>query len=115
VVGESDLHCKTCGTSASQWFGPWEDEQEKFAERMDDLGSIALAGPDGTIAEIDIWRTAATLLRNHGGEEAALIAMLRAEALSEQVDIAGCNAWKMVLRAINLLDRDRPTKGEAVN
>jgi hypothetical protein len=47
---------------------------------MDDLGSIALAAPDGTIAEIDIWRTGATLLRNHGGEEAALIASLGANS-----------------------------------
>jgi hypothetical protein len=80
---------------------------------MSDLGSIALVGPDGTMAEIDICRTAVTLLRNHGGEKAALIAMLRAEALLGQVDIAECNSWKMY--AIDVPERDTPTDGEAAN
>ena len=64
--------------------------------------------------EIDIWRTAATLLRTHA-DSARSNAAQRADALYEQDDVDGFIVWRQVIRAIEQLERQKPSAGEAVN
>ena len=64
--------------------------------------------------EIDIWRTAATLLRLHA-DAARFNAAQRADALYEQGDLEGFMEWRKVIHAIEQLERQKPNAGEAVN
>ena len=64
--------------------------------------------------EIDIWRTAAALLRLHG-DAATFNAAQRADVLYDQGDLDGFIVWRKVIRAIEQLERQRPNAGEAVN
>ena len=66
------------------------------------------------IAEIDIWRSANLMVREHG-EDAALEAAQRADAMLERGDVDGCAVWKRILRAIEELQRDVPNSGERPN
>ena len=49
-------------------------------------------------SEIDIYRSASVLIHQHG-EDAALEAAQRADALLEKGDVRGCAVWKRVVRA----------------
>jgi hypothetical protein len=64
--------------------------------------------------EIDIWRTAALLMRLHG-EGATFNAAQRADALLQNGDLQGVAVWIGVLHAIEQLERQKPCDGEAVN
>ena len=64
--------------------------------------------------EIDIWRTAAFVLREHG-DSARANAAQRADALYDKGDLDGFIVWRKVIRAIEQLERQRPNAGEAVN
>ena len=64
--------------------------------------------------EIDIWRTAATLLRLHA-DSARSNAAQRADTLYEEGDIDGFIVWRQVILAIEQLERRKPRAGEAVN
>ena len=64
--------------------------------------------------EVDIWRTAATLLRLHT-DAARSNAAQRADALYDQGDLEGFIVWRQVIRAIEQLERQKPNAGEAVN
>jgi hypothetical protein len=64
--------------------------------------------------EIDIWRIAVEMRRQFG-VDAAVIAATRADALLEQGDIDGFNAWKNIVLRINELERQRPKSGETLN
>jgi hypothetical protein len=66
------------------------------------------------MGEIDIWRTAHVLIKQHG-EDAAFIAAQRADALLEAGDDVGCFVFVKIGRAIEALKRDKPLEGEAVN
>ena len=61
--------------------------------------------------EIDIWRTAAEMIRQLQAD-AAVSAALRADALLDQGDTQGFNVWKRVVAAINELERTRPKASE---
>jgi hypothetical protein len=64
--------------------------------------------------ELDIWRTAKVLIDAHG-EDAAMHAAMRADdALHDGIQDA-VNVWTRVMRAIEELQRQKPTDGEAVN
>jgi hypothetical protein len=65
-------------------------------------------------SDLDIYRTASVLIREHG-EEANLVAAQRADSFLEAGDIEGCSVWKRVLRAIKEIQREEPRDGEAVN
>lgn len=54
-------------------------------------------------------------MSRHGDERAALTVALRADALLDQGDMEGFNAWKRIVKAINELERVRPAAGEALN
>ncbi len=54
------------------------------------------------VVEIDIYRSANVLICQHG-ENAALEAAMRADAMLERGDSDGCAAWKRILRATETL------------
>ncbi|MEI9990564.1 MAG: hypothetical protein WDM86_11045 [Rhizomicrobium sp.] len=57
--------------------------------------------------DIDIWRTAAEMIRQFQ-EDAATTAALRADALLDGGDVDGFHVWKRVVLAINDLQKTRP-------
>jgi hypothetical protein len=63
---------------------------------------------------IDIWRTAAEMIRQFQGDAGATAAK-RAAALHNQGDLAGCDVWRLVIAAIHDLQRAAPNTGEATN
>lgn len=60
--------------------------------------------------EIDIWRSARIYIKRYGNE-AALFAAMRADALLEEGDPDGCRTWQRIQLAIISLQRD-PYPGE---
>jgi len=66
------------------------------------------------VAEIEIWRAANVLVKQHG-EDAAIIATQRADALLAEGDVEGERVFKRVVKAINELQRERPAEGELAN
>jgi hypothetical protein len=65
-------------------------------------------------SDLDIYRTANVLIREHG-DEADLVAAQRADSFLEAGDLDGCAVWKRVLKAIKEIRRVEPREGEAVN
>ena len=51
------------------------------------------------VPEIDIWRTAPLLIRQHG-EDAEIVAAQRVDALWQRVGYEGCAIWLRVKRAL---------------
>ena len=59
------------------------------------------------IHNLDIYRTANILVKQHG-EDAPIQAAMRADAMLEKGDLEGCTVWKRVLRAVGeLLSKER--------
>lgn len=65
-------------------------------------------------SDLDIDRTAAVLIREHG-DEADLVAAQRADSFLEAGDMLGSTVWRRVRRAIKEIWREEPREGEAVN
>ena len=65
-------------------------------------------------SDLDIFRTANVLIREHG-EDAALEAAQRADAMLEKGCLAGQRVWKRVLAAVKEIQRQEAREGEAVN
>ena len=65
-------------------------------------------------SDLDIYRTASILIREHG-EEADLVAAQRADKFLEDGDMAGSAVWRRVLKAVKEIQREEPGEGEAVN
>ncbi len=65
-------------------------------------------------SDIDIYRTASVLIREHG-KDAALEAAQRADALLEKGSLDGQRVRKRVLAAVKEIQRQEPREGEAVN
>jgi hypothetical protein len=68
----------------------------------------------GGIAQVDVWRAAHILVKQHG-EDAAIIAAQRADALLAEGDIEGQRVFKAIVKAINELQRIEPREGERAN
>ncbi len=66
------------------------------------------------IADLDIWRAAALLLKRHGAD-AAVQAAKRAEELAAGGDLEGYAVWKRIVAAVCELERTKPAAGERVN
>ena len=64
--------------------------------------------------EIDVFRTANVLIREHG-EDAALEAAMRVDTMLERGSLGGQRVWMRVLKAINEIQRQEQREGEAVN
>ncbi len=58
-------------------------------------------------SDIDIYRTANVLIREHG-EDAPIQAAMRADAMLEKGDLDGYAVWKRILRAVEELQRAGP-------
>ena len=62
--------------------------------------------------EIDIWRSAYMFIKKYG-DEAALFAAMRADALLEEGNPEGCRAWQRIQLAIISFQRTEPHSGES--
>lgn len=65
-------------------------------------------------SDLDIYRTASVLIREHG-DEAELVAAMRADSFLEAGDFVGSAVWHRVLKAIKEVWREERHEGEAVN
>ncbi len=65
-------------------------------------------------SDLDIYRTASVLTREHG-EDAALEAAQSADAMLEKGCLDGQRGWKRVLAAVKEIQRQEPREGDAVN
>jgi len=65
-------------------------------------------------SDLDIYRTASVLIREHG-DEADLVAAVRADSFLEAGDMDGSAVWRRVLKAIKEIWREERHEGEAVN
>ena len=66
------------------------------------------------IPDLDIFRSAQILVKQHG-QDAPLHAAMRADELLEAGDLDGCAVWKRILRAVEELQRAEPGPGAQVN
>ncbi len=66
------------------------------------------------ILDIDIWRSAQALIKQHG-EDAPIEAAMRADAMLEAGDLDGVATWRRILRAVEELQGTEPKPGEAVH
>ncbi len=66
------------------------------------------------IADLDIYRSAQALVKQHG-QDAPIHAAMRADAMLEAGDLDGCAVWKRILRAVEELQGTAPKPGEAVH
>ncbi len=65
-------------------------------------------------SDIDIYRVANLLVKQHG-QDAPIQAAMRADELLEAGDLDGYAVWKRILRAVEELQRAEPKSGEAVH
>ncbi len=66
------------------------------------------------ISDLDIYRSANVLIRDHG-EDAAIEAAMRADAMLEKGDLGGVAVWRRILRAVEELVWMELMEGERVN
>ena len=66
------------------------------------------------IPDLDIYRSAQVLVKQHG-QDAPIHAAMRADAMLEAGDLDGCAVWKRILRAVEELRGAEPKPGEAVH
>ncbi len=60
------------------------------------------------IPDLDIYRTANILIREHG-KDAPIHAAMRADAMLEKGDLEGCAVFQRIVRAAEeLLSKERP-------
>ncbi len=73
-------------------------------------------GRDGvvTVDDLDIYRTARLYIEQHG-DEAPIIAAMKADGLMERGDMDGRAAWLRVVRAIKDLLRSGPESEDTVH
>ncbi len=66
------------------------------------------------IPDLDIYRSANVLVKQHG-QDAPIHAAMRADAMLERADLDGYAVWKRVLRAVEELQRREPGPGVEVH
>ncbi len=59
------------------------------------------------IPDIDIFRSARTLVKQHG-EDAPVHAAMRADAMLDKGDLDGCAVWSRIVKAVGVLMRREP-------
>ncbi len=59
------------------------------------------------VSDLDIYRSANVLIRQHG-EDATIEAAMRADAMLEAGDLDGYAVWKRILRAVEELQETGP-------
>ncbi len=65
-------------------------------------------------SDIDIWRSAQVLVKQHG-EDAPIHAAMRADAMLEAGDLDGLAVWKRILKAVEELQGTEPASGAQVH
>ena len=58
-------------------------------------------------SDLDIWRTANSVVKRHG-EDAPIFAAMRADELLEAGGMDGYSVWKRIVRAAEWLIHSRP-------
>jgi len=66
------------------------------------------------IPDLDIWRSANLLVKQHG-ENAPIKAAMRADALLEAGALDGYAVWKQILKAVEVLQREIATAGDQIH
>jgi hypothetical protein len=66
------------------------------------------------IADVDIWRAAAILVKRYG-KDAGLVAFQRIDEQLAAGDLEGRSVWYLILKAVSELQRTKLTKGERLN
>ncbi len=66
------------------------------------------------IPDLDIYRSANVLLKQHG-QDAPIHAAMRADELLEAGDLDGVAVWRRILRAVWKLQETAPKSGEAIH
>ncbi len=66
------------------------------------------------ILDLDIYRTAQLLVKQHG-EDAPIHTGMRADAMLERGNLDGYAVWKRILRAVEELRRAEPGPGGKVH
>jgi len=62
-------------------------------------------------SDLDIYRSAHTLIQQHG-EAAAIEAAMKADAMLDKGDLDGAAVWRRIVAAVNDLQREEPEPGE---
>jgi hypothetical protein len=75
---------------------------------------MILARTGAILEEVDIWRRATLLIRQHG-DDALFVAAQHADVQLARGDEPGCFVWTKIYRAIEAFNRQAPHEGEAVN
>ena len=65
-------------------------------------------------SDLDIYRAANVLVREHG-DEAPIHAAMRHDELLEAGDMDGCAVWKRIIRAVKELLAKNPPDGSSVH
>jgi hypothetical protein len=89
----------------------WLDKTSLVARNR---GVYALGLARMTVTDLDIWRAANILLKRHG-DEAAVVAAQRADALLSAGDVEGEIVWKRIGAAVVELQRRERHADEALN
>ena len=63
------------------------------------------------VDDIDIFRSATALIKQHG-DDAQLLAIKRATKMLDAGDVDGYAVWKRILRAIEDMKQETPRPGE---
>ncbi len=66
------------------------------------------------ILDLDIYRSALVLVKQHG-QDAPIEAAMRADAMLNKGGMDGYAVWKRILRAVEELQGTEPKPGEAVH
>ena len=61
--------------------------------------------------EIDVYRSAHALIQQHG-EVAAIEAAMKADAMLDEGNLDGAAVWRLIVAAINDLQREKLKPGE---
>ncbi len=69
---------------------------------------------DAVILDLDIYRTAQALIKQHG-QDAPIHAAMRTDAMLDKGDLDGYAVWKRILKAVEALQGTAPKPGGAVH
>ncbi len=72
------------------------------------------AAGQAVIPDLDIYRSAQVLVKQHG-EDAPVETAMRADAMLEAGDLDGFAVWKRILRAVEELQGMEPASGTRVH
>ena len=62
-----------------------------------------------TVSEIDIWRSANELIKQYGAD-ASIHAAMKTDELLAKGDLDGAAVWRRIVRAVEDLQADKPSK-----